>query len=45
MIKDYKAKTIDKKIEVSLQNWEIEKLFVIIVDKASGNDVVINMEE
>ncbi|KAH9657904.1 hypothetical protein KPL70_023270 [Citrus sinensis] len=40
-IEDHRGKTIGKKIVACLQDWGIERLFAIIVDNATANDIAI----
>ncbi|KAH9668698.1 BED-type domain-containing protein [Citrus sinensis] len=42
VIEDHRGKTIGKKIVACLQDWGIERLFAIIVDNATTNDVAVN---
>ena len=39
MIKDYRGKSIGKKIVACLQDWGIERLFAITVNNAIANDI------
>ena len=41
MIKDYRGKSIGKKIVACLQDWGIERLFAITTDNAITNDIAI----
>ncbi|KAH9658017.1 BED-type domain-containing protein [Citrus sinensis] len=40
-IEDHRGKSIGKKIVACLQDWGIERLFAIIVDNATANDVAV----
>ena len=40
-IEDHRGKSIGKKIVACLQDWGIERLFVITVDNATANDIVV----